>query len=77
MTEQQTVVKAGRVWLALPDAIAFDTEEQARLYASAPDMKSALDKILGELSVRGSISRDDWRVAGAVAALAKAKGAQS
>ena len=46
----------------------------ALLMAASPDLLAALDKILGEISVRGSINRDDWRVQSAIAAIAKATG---
>ena len=51
------------------------THDRDRLAWAAPDLLAALDKILGEISVRGSISRDDWRVESARAAIAKATGA--
>ena len=49
-------------------------DAKQHLAAAAPDLLAALDKILGEISVRGSISRDDWRVESARAAIAKATG---
>jgi hypothetical protein len=50
-------------------------QANARLIAAAPDLLAALDKILGEIGVRGKISRDDWRVEAARSAIAKATGA--
>ncbi len=53
------------------------THDRDRLAWAAPDLLAALDKILGEISVRGSISRDDWRVESARAAIAKATGMEA